>query len=110
MHSGELTAGERVVITRRRKRLSQRDFCALYDLSMRQLVACELDRLQVPRIRTFRGFLSPIEECYILRRRSGKSREECAADMGISPYWYSQMERGSAPCDRLLTYWNVQPA
>jgi DNA-binding XRE family transcriptional regulator len=52
------------------------------------------------------GSLELHEECYVLRRRARMSRRDLANAVGVSLTWVTQMERGRAPIDRLVTYWS----
>jgi len=47
------------------------------------------------------------EHCLILRRREDKTQEECADEMGITRFWFNQMEQGKAPSQPLIEHWGV---
>ena len=51
------------------------------------------------------GRLTPNEAATVQRRRAGLTVADVADQMGLSAWWVTQMERGSAPCDRLLEFW-----
>jgi DNA-binding XRE family transcriptional regulator len=46
------------------------------------------------------------EICFLLRRRSEWTQQECADNMGITRYWYNLMENGRVNSDPLMEYWN----
>lgn len=50
--------------------------------------------------------LEPHEKCFIYRRRSGWTQQDCADKMGVARYWFMLMETGQAPCERLEAFWN----
>ncbi len=53
------------------------------------------------------GELKPFEVCFILRRRAGLYQREIAESIGMTRLWVIKMEEGTAPADRLRSYWNV---
>ncbi len=50
--------------------------------------------------------LSPEEQCYIKRKRKGLTQQECADILGVTRFWYNQMERGNEPSDKLISFWS----
>ena len=85
-----LDALERLIVFRRRKGLS---------VSKEEL-------LKIAEVPPHPEDITESERCYILRRRLGKTQRQCAAELGISRYWFNQMEQGKAPCDTLVRYWS----
>jgi len=51
------------------------------------------------------GSLKPHERARLMRRRVGKTQAEVAAELGVSRYWFNQMENGAVDCTTLLWYW-----
>ena len=54
------------------------------------------------------GALEVHEQCFLLRRRAGETAAEVAEEMGVSRYWLSRMERGTAPVETLAIYWGIE--
>jgi transcriptional regulator with XRE-family HTH domain len=48
---------------------------------------------------------TPLELAYIKRKRLGMTQLECALLMGISRFWFNQMEQGNVPHAQLLKFW-----
>lgn len=51
------------------------------------------------------GGLTDFEKCYLLRKRVGKRQVECAQQMGVTRFWFNQMELGKVPCEPLIEFW-----
>lgn len=51
------------------------------------------------------GGLADFEKCFLLRKRSGKKQRECAHKMGVTRFWFNQMELGKVPCEPLIDFW-----
>lgn len=51
------------------------------------------------------GELAAHERCLLHRRRAGARQEDCAKEIGITRFWYNQMEKGHADCKPLLDFW-----
>jgi DNA-binding XRE family transcriptional regulator len=51
------------------------------------------------------GGIQDHEKCYILRRRSNKKQIECAQEMGVTRFWFNQMELGKVSCKLLIEFW-----
>lgn len=49
--------------------------------------------------------LSPLEKCFLKRKRLGMTQLECALLMGITRYWFNQMELGRVAHQSLLDFW-----
>lgn len=105
----DLTKGEALTIDRRRRGENQLRAAKRWKVSAYRLRQWESgEREDVPRVKL--GRLKPHEICYVTRRRAGWSATDVAADMGVSRYWVSKMERGDAPSDALWDYWFPQAA
>lgn len=63
----------------------------------------ERDVVEGPTTRV--GRLRPHERCLLYRRRCGRYQFEVANDLGFCRLWINRMERGDAPCDDLIWYW-----
>ncbi len=63
------------------------------------------DQVQITVDRPALGGLQCHEKCFVLRRRSGWTQEECADLMGITRYWFNLMELGKAPVEPLINFW-----
>jgi len=101
----DLNTGERLLIERRRNGQNQTKAAYSYDLSewqYRQCEANESDRIPAPPL----GRLRDYEACMIMRRRAGLKRTELAAQLGISGWWLTRMERGQIPAERLVAFWS----
>lgn len=103
---GELTKGELLLINRKRTGESQEDASIRLGITRNMYGKIERDevakvRIEVPDI----DELKPHEKCFLYRRRTGRTQEDCAEEMGISRYWFNQMEIGAAPIDPLVGFW-----
>lgn len=105
IRTSSLTTGERLLIDRRRRGETQKESAErLYHSTYRYRVleaGNVNDFWRGPRI----GTLADHEQCLLLRRRSGQSRASAANELGMSEFWYTQMERGRAPVGRLVKFW-----
>jgi len=54
------------------------------------------------------GGLRDHERCHIARTRAGMRLEDLGEKVGLSKFWICQMERGTAPLQTLLDYWQCQ--
>lgn len=103
----DLTQGERLVIDRRRRNMTQRQAAKRHGMTLYRYRRCEMDESEaMPPIPAI-GRLKLYEELRVLRVREGATVHNVAEDMGISRWWVTQMEAGKAPCDRLAEYWGV---
>lgn len=99
-----LTAGEALLIDRRRRDESQ--LAAAGRLGVTHSMYGKFERDVVvsacpPKIKT----LKVNERCLLYRRRVGKTQEAVAKGLKICRWWLNQQERGQVPCDELLWYW-----
>ena len=101
---GKLTDGERLVLDRRRRSESQTEAAQRYGVTRQLYSQWELDEVGPP-LTYPTGRLADHEVVFLYRRRAKFSRNRVAQEVGCSPFWVTQMERGRQPCDRLLEYW-----
>ncbi len=106
----DLTAGERLLLERRRNGETQAQAARRHGVSRYCYRAWEDDSVSTGQPRPALRRLQPYEICYLLRRRNGQSLADFAADAGISPWWVTQMESGRAPLQRLQEYWQEAPS
>lgn len=99
-----LTSGERWLITRRRLGLNQAQMSKKFGWSATKYKRIEWDEQEAfgaPEVNE----LSDGEKCHLYRRRSGMLQRQVARDLGVSRLWVNKMERGLAPADQLLWFW-----
>lgn len=110
----DLTGAEMLTVHRRRLGVNQQIMARLLGIGFRKYIRLELGREPVPHELYARllGVIPPtldglrLHERYrIMRLRAGKSREDFATIIGVSPWWITKMENGSAPLDKLTIYW-----
>jgi hypothetical protein len=97
-----LTAGESLLIQRRRERLTQAGKGAQFGLSRYEYGKRERDLIDMPVTLLSFEDLTDAEKCVILRKRKSATQLEIALDMGISRYWLNQKELGHCDCSDLL--------
>ena len=103
---GELALQESFIIYRRRLGLSQSQMATLFNIHRETYGRLERgEQVQISTDRPALGGLQCHEKCFILRRRSGWTQEECADLMGITRYWFNLMELGKAPVEPLINFW-----
>lgn len=103
--NSSLTGSEKLVLWRRRNGLNQTQAARKLKTSLNQLALWETGGEKVPKVGAL-GKLTPGEQCFILRRRSGKQQKDIAAELGICRYWLMRMEQGLANADALVKYWS----
>lgn len=54
------------------------------------------------------GGLRDNERCYIARQRASLRLEDLAPKVGVTMFWLCQMERGTAPTETLVAYWQAR--
>jgi len=99
---------ERLRIWRERAGLNQLQAADRLGLTYREYLALEKGRAPATRLRISlprAGSLSRGEECLIMRLRAGKTQAQVAAEIGCCRRWVMLMERGEAPADTLVWYW-----
>ena len=102
--SSELTQNEKLIIIRRRLKLTQAEMAAEHKISLYEYRRWESGETENP-ISFSIELLSDFESCFIMRRRSGMTVSEIATKIDVCRFWFGQMERGEAPSDRLVEYW-----
>lgn len=101
---GRLTLGERLLLVRRRRDESQHEAADRHAVSYFEYGQWERDQVDgAPAVNT--GGPERFEHCLLYRRRAGCTQAHVARDLKRSRWWINQMERGLAPCDELLWYW-----
>lgn len=103
---GELTPAEKLIIYRRRLEFTQHNMAAFFSIHRETYGRLErgllpFDEDIVPDL----GGIQDHEKCYILRRRANKKQRECAQEMGVTRFWFNQMELGKVPCEPLIEFW-----
>ena len=110
-----LTAGERLLIDRRRERMTQREAASAWDVGRRQYRTWETDVVEdgddvegapMVDLGTIRGH----EKCYIFRLRADIEQKDLAARIGISRWWLCLMEHGEVPAETLVNWWDRKVA
>lgn len=72
-------------------------------VSLYQYKRWEADIDKPPRVEV--GPLERHERCFLTRRRYGMSLKQLAEELGVSPWWATQMEQGKVPPDKLEKHW-----
>jgi DNA-binding XRE family transcriptional regulator len=104
---GDLTLQECMILYRRRLEISQSQMACLFGVHREKYGMFE--RGQISHLKADRpalGSLFDHEKCFIFRRRSCWTQEQCAEMMGITRYWFNLMELGKAPCEPLTKFWS----
>lgn len=102
-----LTCGERLLIARRRSGESQENIARRHGITRNVYGRIERDDedfragIATPEL----GELTDDEKCLLLRRRSGLTQEECAEYLGVTRFWFNQMETGKVSCSDLVKFW-----
>lgn len=120
-----LTHGERLLLDRRRRGLSQASAARRLGVGLRRYRRLEGDEEQFDSIKGTPGTLEartraqlrkclmlaePItvgERCYIARRRAGVQRQALAWQLGVSRQWLTMMEQDRAPNGVLAAHWGL---
>lgn len=102
--TSDLTRGERLLISRRRRGESQAQAAKRFSMSLYAYRRIETGDAET-RIELPIGRLEPFEVCFLRRRRTGEALHELASRMGLSRWWLCQMERGEVDAARLVTFW-----
>lgn len=103
MKTRDLSKAEKLILWRRRQGISQTDAAYHFDVSFSLYRRWEQGHGGCPRVAI--GKLKECEQFSLVRRRAGMSVTELAEAMGISRWWLTRMENGTAPLDRLQEYW-----
>lgn len=100
-----LSQGEAMMIWRRRQGLNIKEMAKKYGFGRNRYSSYEkmetIQELETPDVFP----LADYEKCLILRKRKKWTQQECADMMGITRYWYNQMENGNEPCQCLVEFW-----
>ncbi len=105
MNTRSITAGERLLINRRRFNQSQKDAAKEFKVKLYRYRAWESDERDPPSVSI--GRLEPYEACVIKRKRAGMLVRELAEKLGCCAWWLCQMEYGEAPVDALVAFWGI---
>jgi transcriptional regulator with XRE-family HTH domain len=101
--------GERLLIMRLRKRMTQSQMAAHFGVPTKTYRAWEngyRDK-SIPPGTVPLGQLRIHEICRLLRKRAGKTQRQVAEEMGITRLWVFIMERGEGQTYRLANYWGL---
>ena len=105
------TAGEKVLVQRRRDEYSRHAAVAMYPwaqgVSTFRFGQWERGEVEAPNIDI--GQLQDYEVCLLLRRRAKVSQMSVAQGLSYCRYWVNLMEQGKKPCDSLVEYWEKRP-
>lgn len=101
-----LTEGEKLFIYRRRNNLTQEEMASRYGITRNVYGRIERDEekevsVKIPKIE----HLELIEKCVLYRKQKELTQEECAESMGITRFWFNQMETGKVPIKDLVDFW-----
>lgn len=104
-----LTAGEALLITRRRLNESQEIFAKRFNLSRNSYGRIERDletndKVAIPEVSELTGK----EKCLIIRKRKNLTQEECAKLSGVTRFWFNQIENGRVQNKDILEFWRVE--
>jgi len=105
MLASDLTRGERLMVDRRRRGLSQVEMSTFLKVGLRQYRKWERDEEDAPNKGV--GKLALHERCYMARRRASVERQQLAKRMKCSRLWITLMETGRAPVEALAEYWGL---
>lgn len=106
----DLTIGERLLIARRRQGESQEAAGRRYGMHRNFYGRVERDADRAPAAVTppELGILTEDERCLILRRRAGRTQEDCAQEIGVTRFWFNQMETGRVSSETLARFWEAR--
>lgn len=102
-----MTVGERLLIARRRSNESQETVARRLGMTRNTYGRLERDDedlhsgISLPEL----GELTQEEICILLRRRAGLTQEECADKIGVTRFWFNQMEMGKVSSSDLVKFW-----
>ncbi len=106
-----LTLGERILIWRRREKLTHGKACQYFGLSVTEYGRIErgMEPLPLGAVPwSGPSGLSAGERCLIYRRRAGVLQDDVASDLGCYSTTVSEMERGIKDSQLLLAYWRCR--
>jgi len=99
--------GEKLLIFRRRKGMSQFDAASHQGVSLHKYRKWEVGNEVEGAPEILLQKIEPHEACYILRRRSDLSLVDVAKGVGRCRWWVIQMESGKVNCQELTEYWGI---
>ncbi len=100
----DLTKPEKLLLYRKRKKLTQREMAKEFGCSFKEYMFWESGGIAIPDYISISN-LQPHEKCFIYRRRAGTPQKVVAKELGRCRHWVRYMENGTAPVDELLWYW-----
>lgn len=106
VQKSSLTNAEKLILWRRRNGLNQTQAARKLKTSLNQLALWEAGKEKAPKAPEPISRLESGEQCFILRRRSGKQQKDIAKSLGVCRYWLMRMEQGLANADSLVKYWS----
>lgn len=99
---------EALALLRRRAGITQVGMARVHGVTRHEYGLMELGQFPIPKDWDLRvGTITTQERCWLYRRRAGKLQREVAEELGVSRVWVNNMERGLAPVQDLVTYWEV---
>ena len=102
----DLTAGERLLIERRRVGLTQPEAAKQFRVSVSHYSRWERDKIPAPK--TALPNLYDHEICLLLRRRQGITQLQLSKMMGRCRWRINQMEYGTVDSTPLVKYWKLE--
>jgi DNA-binding XRE family transcriptional regulator len=100
----ELTAGERLMLARRRRGENQTAAARRLGVPYSRYSLWERDELDgAPHEEVIT--IEPHEACLLHRRRAGVTQGYLAQELGCCRWWLNQMERGLVDNKSLVEYW-----
>jgi transcriptional regulator with XRE-family HTH domain len=107
-----LTPGERFLIWRRRKGLTQAKAARLHGVRLKRVQQWEsgIGNYPPPLVELLPTRLSDGERCMILRRRAGLTAAMVGRELGVSRHIIEQYEHGEGNVSLLLAYWRRRAA
>lgn len=94
-----LTSQEKAILYRRRNGLTQKEHAAEIGCHRSSIVRNKREmNIELEG-------LSQLEKCFLKRKRLNMTQRECARLMGITRYWFNQMELGRVAHKPLLDFW-----
>lgn len=104
----KLTNSETLVLLRRRRKLTQRQFAKKFKVSVSQY--CRNEKGTEAKIEAVLepAKLEAHEECFILRRRKDWTQARVAKKLKVCRNWLNLMERGLKNPEALIAFWKNQ--
>jgi len=104
----KITAGERLLLWRKRKRWTQLRAAKHYGVGADIFRAWETgERAEdVPKVSDL-GRISEVEKYILFRTRAGLTQKQLADRIKCSRVWVVMMETGRVPLDRARNYWGA---